>query len=509
VICMNVGTLPYLFRSACRWKGDQTFVSDERERLSGDGLWAKSCQFSAALLEHGIGRGDIVAFVCASSTRHLVAFMACQLIGAIPCCLHLRATVKETSRGLEFLEPRVIIADDNGLGLVRDPAKERGLKVISLEKADWAGPEGNPDCESAAVAAANIKANDPALLILSSGTTGQPKAIQHSHRSLVASALAGPYVYGEINDGDRIAVIMPPSFAAWANTVLPFMAMRSQIYFSSWSSAEEFVAFVRQCRISVIPLVPTLWRALLALSPSPSDFPELRSVFFSGEPGSDDLVQGMVEGICPNVRTAYLSSEIVCGAGIVADRTMLTRPGKGACAGRPVPGADVRIVNPDGSIDDLLGPNEVGEIIVSGPSLSPGYYKDEGLTKRAYTNGWLRSGDLGLIDEDGFVHVAGRLDNTINSGGLKVQAEEVEAALLGHSAISQAAVVGVPDQRWGQAVTAHVISLDPAIEQADLLDYLRHSGSLSPYKLPKTIHFHQTLPTGPTGKVLRRALRDT
>ena len=92
---------------------------------------------------------------------------------------------------------------------------------------------------------------------------------------------------------------------------------------------------------------------------------------------------------------------------------------------------------------------------------------------------------------------------------VKVQAEEVEAALLGHPAISQAAVVGVPDQRWGQAVTAHVISLDPAIEQADLLDYLRHSGSLSPYKLPKTIHFHQTLPTGPTGKVLRRALRDT
>lgn len=138
--------------------------------------------------------------------------------------------------------------------------------------------------------------------------------------------------------------------------------------------------------------------------------------------------------------------------------------------------------------------------------MSTGYWKDADLTATRFTRGWWRSGDLAYLDTQGDIFIVGRTDNVINSGGVKVHAEEIEAALCQHPAVHMAGVVGVPDPKWGQRVEAHLVAEGPP-EADDILRFCRDRGLLSPVKLPKRVVFHDSLPTGPTGKLYRNALR--
>ena len=173
--------------------------------------------------------------------------------------------------------------------------------------------------------------------------------------------------------------------------------------------------------------------------------------------------------------------------------------------GKPVPGADIRIVDPDGSINDVLRQGETGEIAITSSSIASGYWKDQTLTDARFIDGWWRSGDLGYLDEDRNLNIVGRIDNMIITGGLKLHAEEVEAAMIQHPDVSLAAVVGVPDPEWGQRIEAHIVT-DGDISAEDILQYCRDNQLLATFKLPRKIHFCDSLPTGSTGKIYRRGL---
>jgi len=187
-------------------------------------------------------------------------------------------------------------------------------------------------------------------------------------------------------------------------------------------------------------------------------------------------------------------------------RTDLFDDGKAASSGRPGVGVDLKIIDPAGSFDDELPVGEVGEIALSGPSLAMGYWKDEAGTQARFQNGWWRSGDLGRLDDDASLWVMGRIDNIINSGGIKVSGEEVERALLSHPDVIQCAVVGLPDERFGQRIEAYLVCRKaPTAEAMDA--FCRDTAHLASFKVPKVFHFVNELPTGPTGKLYRRALR--
>ena len=162
---------------------------------------------------------------------------------------------------------------------------------------------------------------------------------------------------------------------------------------------------------------------------------------------------------------------------------------------------------PGGSFDDEAPHGETGEIAVSGPSLAIGYWKDEALTREKFRDGWWRSGDLGRLDDDNYLWVSGRIDNVINTGGIKVSGEEIEHALLSHPNIAQCAVVGQPDQRLGQRIEAYLVASGAAPDTEAIHQYLRNERHLAGFKVPKVFHFVAALPTGPTGKLFRRALR--
>jgi acyl-CoA synthetase (AMP-forming)/AMP-acid ligase II len=169
--------------------------------------------------------------------------------------------------------------------------------------------------------------------------------------------------------------------------------------------------------------------------------------------------------------------------------------------------AEMRIIDPEGTFDDELSTGEIGEIAVKSASVAIGYFGDPGLTMEKFSDGWWRSGDLGFIDERGLVYVKGRLDNRINTGGIKVHAEEVEAALLKHPGVQLAAVIGESDPLWGEHIEAHLVVIDEVPSESELLEFCLEEELLPKTHLPKIIHFHQTLPTGPTGKLYRRGLK--
>jgi len=233
----------------------------------------------------------------------------------------------------------------------------------------------------------------------------------------------------------------------------------------------------------------------------------LKTAFFSGEPGSASLVEDLQAKICENVMTSYLASEGGCASGVIAGSDILSVQGQAASTGQVVKAGEVRIIDPEGSFNNVLAVGEIGEVALKSASIAAGYFGDEALSQERFQNGWWRSGDLGVIDENGLLYVKGRLDNRINTGGIKVYAEEIEAALLKHPAVQLAAVIGVADEKWGQRIEAHLVVTNETPPD-DILAFCLDQELLPKTHLPKTIHFHDALPTGPTGKLYRRGLTE-
>lgn len=506
-------TLPRLFAHAARWKGDAPFLVDAHGRWTGREAIETVERLAAGLSRLGIGRGSVVAMLCGSSARHALVFFACQRLGAVVCALHTRETGPALADVLDWLDADMVVADDAFADIARAAVNGSAcappLVTLGDEPVDGAAA-AFPDLAAADLDDAlgdGPGPEDLAAILLSSGTTGAPKGVMHLQRTLYATAMAGPFVYGPITPHDSTVVMMGPSFAAWIHVVLPYMAGRAKIVFGQSFDPERFLDDLSREQITMAPLVPTMWRAVLAAAEGGKrDLPALRVAFFSGEPGSPDLVAALHERLGADVSTAHLASEGGCASGCVATSEQLLHAGKAGTTGQPVPGAELMLVRPDSAQLEPVSDGEVGEMLLRSRSMSVGYWRDAERTATRFVNGWWRSGDLGYLDAERDLFVVGRTDNVINTGGVKVHAEEIEAALCQHPAVRMAGVIGVPDPKWGQRVEAHLVVEGPSSAD-EILSFCRDRGLLSPVKLPKQVVLCERLPTGPTGKLYRNALR--
>jgi acyl-CoA synthetase (AMP-forming)/AMP-acid ligase II len=506
-------TLRGLYARACRWRGAQDFFADPALRLTGEQAWRSSAGLANAFAARGMDAGAVVAFLCKPSAAHGAAWFAVPLGGGIACSLHARETPQRLGETLAWLDAAILVHDDDLAELAHAAvavAAAAGARIsaLTLDAALAAATAARGDA-----LAVPVHPDDLAAIILSSGSTGRPKGVMHTHRTLVENAKAGQALYGTVTSGDAALVMMQPSFAAWVNVVLPYVGGHGKVVFDSTFSPARFLATLERESITMAPAVPTMWRMILAEDTARYDLSAMKNVSISGEPPARSDLEAIRALICAGISVFYCSSESgTAGAVLATERETLGKPGtpgKPATTGRPVVGGDIRIIDPDGSFDDELPPGSIGEIAVSGASLAVGYWKDDALTRASFRDGWWRSGDMGRIDADGDLVVEGRRDNVINTGGVKVHGEEVERALLAHPAVSQAAVVGRADLKWGHRVEAYVVLRAGATADAAALDaFCREAGGLAGYKVPKAFHFVERLPTGPTGKLYRRALRE-
>jgi acyl-CoA synthetase (AMP-forming)/AMP-acid ligase II len=251
-----------------------------------------------------------------------------------------------------------------------------------------------------------------------------------------------------------------------------------------------------------------MWRMVSEVVTPERDFTSVRLTCVGGELPTADDVSRITARFCPHIAAIYMAGESGNGCAITVTTEDMADGRKMGSTGLPTVGADVRIVDPDGSINDILPPGQRGELVVTGSSVALGYWRDPVLTAEKFIDGWWRSGDLGHLDEDGYIWVNGRADNVINTGGIKVHAEEIESEISTHQDVSACAVIGCADAKFGQRIEAYVVSKSGQLTSDILRSYLKDVRQLSGHKVPKVFHFLPALPTGLTGKLDRRALRE-
>ncbi|HYV56679.1 MAG TPA: AMP-binding protein [Candidatus Nitrosopolaris sp.] len=439
------------------------------------------------LVDAGVRSGDRVAVLLPNSVACAETLLATAAVGAAVVPINLRWTAPEVAWLLADARPRVLVADTERLAAL-GPLGEVP-PVLSPELTQPSGrsptlPAPRPD--------------DPALILYTSGTTGRPKGAVLTHRNLLwnAGRIAEWLALGP---GDRFLMVMPlfHANAIVLGLITPLLAGASTVVADRFRR-EHFWGSVERHRPTTAGTVPTMLAMLLAEpAPPPPARASLRFLLTGSAPVPADLLLAFEERCGVPVIEGYGLTECTCRATF---NPIDGRRRPGSCG---LPLAPLRIVDPDGR-DVPTG--AVGEIIIQGPHVMQGYFHAPEATAQALRGGWLRSGDLGRLDDDGFVHIAGRANDLVIRGGENIYPREVEETLLGHPAIAEAAVVGAPDPLYGEVVWAFVVTHpEQPIDEVTLSRWC--ATRLADFKRPAEFVFVPELPKNPTGKVLKAPLR--
>lgn len=502
-----------LFRRGCAAQPGELLV-DGQMRLSGPAALSLAGRMAGAMAGWKAGwKARRIGFLCRPGAAHALAWFAAHALGAVPVNLHVRESARRLADTLDCLELEWLVCDrdlaDLAAALAAQAVHPAGTVLLSADGTLEILARPRPGGPAGAGLPRQEWESRIAGIIMSSGSTGQPKPICHDAQSMLWSAAGGSAVYGRLSPADATLLSMGTSFAAWTNMVIPFVAAGAKLCFENGFDPATFLQRISAERVTVAALVPSMWNMVLQAAPDRPDLGTLRVAMTSGEPVRAQLAERLRERLCPHVHAAYLSSEGLCGTAIVADERDLVQPGAPGCIGRPIAFTESRIavIGADGAERDAL-PGETGELLLRGPSMALGYLGQPELSAERFAGGWWRTGDLASRDGEGRYFSCGRTDNLINSGGIKVHAEEVEAALLAHPAVQSAAVIGLPDPAWGQRIEAFVVLRPGQAGAVDLGGFLDQQDLLPRAKRPKAIHLRDSLPLGPTGKLYRKALLD-
>ena len=512
--------LQELLRRTARAHPDWVATSFNDIDMTYGQLDRRTNQFAWALRELGVQPGDRIVLLLPNSPTYVIASYGVFKAGGVVVNANVMTRGPELSRVLSHTGARVVVTLDIFLegvlqGTAQSPVEhvifhsvfgaERTLDLSAVRPrlapmADLLGrhPADPPPSVNAP--------DDLALLQLTSGTIGAPKAVMLTHRNLVAN------VWQIIHSrrtpkGDNAAVIcILPFFHVFGFTVclqLSVLLGFRMVLVPRFdvTSVAPLVALLEKYRPVSFPAVPALWAVFAAQGESMREILSCIEVPSSGGAPLPARVQEQFRRLTGRaIMEAYGLSE--------APSTHMfptARPERPGSIGIPLLDTDTRIVDAETG-ERELGVGEVGELAVKGPQIMRGYWEDEALTAQTLRSGWLYTGDLARMDEDGYFYLVDRKDDLIITSGFNVYPSEVEAALVRHPAVQEAAVVGAADAVRGQVVVANVVLRDGAIATAaELLTHCQEH--LVPHKVPRTIRLVAEIPKQPTGKALRRLLR--
>ena len=522
---MTVGlplTIPNSFARTARWFGGGEAVVDSGTRLTYADLDALSLRAAALFAALGAEPGKPLALLCPPSAIYLVAWLGAVRLGALPMALHTRESAATLAAVCRKMEPSLLVYDASMEGLAAGIAAAYSGLRATVEAISAVPPKRGGafrpaasiptdlDSKDSNVRLASPAEDDPAVIVLSSGTTSVPKGVVHTHRGFIENARSNLYLYQGLSPRDRSLVPLSTAFIGCYNGWFPFLNAGGCTIFMEHFDLAELVRTVTAERATHVFLTPTLWRRLLNANDERADFSSVRLIGFAAEPMDAPTLKRLREKISPNVVQMYGSTETGAAASCITAEEMIGE--RLVSVGRPLLNGDLRVVVPGGGPRDEVPPGETGEILVSSPSLAVGIWRDPQATAATFVNDgdrrWWRSRDLGRIDAGGYLYLEGRHDDMIISGGINVMPARVEEVLLAHKGVAECAVVGIPDAEWGERVQAFIVRGDPALDEAALELHVRGS-DLSPYQRPRVYSFVAELPRTSTNKVLRRVLRET
>jgi fatty-acyl-CoA synthase len=452
----------------------------------------------------GVSKGDRIAVLLRNCPEIVELYLACAQVGVVFVPLNHRSTEKEMTYLLKDSAAAALVADwefHSVLGGNDIASAVHDVKVVWLGK-----PEGEPgrDYHAELEALSGEKfmpdagdvtrdSEDAQILMYTSGTTGNPKGALLSHRKTFFNSL-NAVSFLELSRYD-VMLIVQPLFHSGGLLIQLSSSLHAglTVVLSRRFSAKTFFIDVARYGVTKFVGVPTIYRLLLAVPPGEREGLSLLKVCgIGGEKSTPSLIEKCIEAGFPmRELMGQTETSIILWA---SEKDLLERPG---CVGRPVLHAEVQLQNADGV---PVGPGEIGEIVVRGPVVMTGYWRNPELTSVVFRNGWLRTGDLARRDEEGFFFLVDRMRNMFISGGENVSTTEVEQVLEEHPGVREVAVVGVDDNVWGQTGCAFIVCADGVtLTQAELEAFCKER--LARYKCPTRYVFLSALPLTSSGKV--------
>jgi fatty-acyl-CoA synthase len=502
---LNEGVGSWTARRA-RKSPERIAVLHEGAELTYAQLHERVARLAAALRGLGVTAGDRVAFLGPNHPAFFETMFATWAAGGIFVPLNMRLAGPELAHHLADSGSQVLIygpAQAGVLGEIRG-----GLAVSHLVA--LAGPaDGARGYEELLTGAAPawvdeaVSLADPSLIMYTSGTTGMAKGATLTHGNITWNAV-NVLVDADIGH-DEVALAVAPLFhtAALNMLCLPVLLKGGTVVVEPSFDPRRALELIARHRVTTMFGVPAIYDAMAARPEWPdADVSSLRTLLCGGAPVPHATIRAYLDRGLSFIQ-GYGMTETSPGALLIDSESVESKAGS---AGVPHFFTDVRIVRPDLTPADA---GERGEIVVAGPNVMRGYWNQPQATARALADGrWLRSGDVAVADEDGYVFVVDRVKDVIISGGENVYPAEVENVLCGHPAVAECGVIGVPDEKWGEVGRA-VVVLRPGAQarEQDILDFL--DGRLARYKIPGSVRFTDGLPRTATGKILKKLLRET
>lgn len=486
-------------------------------RLSWRELNARACRLANALQKLGIQRGDRVALFARNSHQWVEALFGLAKIGAVSVTVNYRLTAPEVEYIVSNASARAILCGVSEMETARTVANKvdsvrwliglngaTGSGIEEYEALVARGEEGEPWLNSP------LRFDEPAMLLYTSGTTGFPKGAVYTHGSLLVGMFVHVHAIGSRRT-HRVLLPSPLYSAAGIAGIYCAVFVGSQITLLNFE-AQLALETIQRERITFTNLVPTTIQMLLARADIGNyDLSSLEVLLYGGSPIPEPVLRDAMVRL-PNCsfRQTFAATETGCSGTVLEPREHREALENPALAhrllscGRPQVCVDVQVFGADGKV---LPPGEVGEIGVRTEANMTGYWNNPAATARTIRDGWVFTGDMARVDEDGYIYLVDRKNDLIVSGALNVYPSEVERVLYTHPAVYECAVIGVPSEQWGEAVKAVVVVREGmTLTEAELIVYCE--GQLAGFKKPKSVDFVATLPRNLTGKILRRELRE-
>jgi long-chain acyl-CoA synthetase len=483
---------------------DNTAVVIGDLRLSYAQLWGHTKQYAAVLRERGVQPGDKVALLLPNTPHFPLAYFGTLALGAVAVPVHALLKAEEIEYVLADSGAKVLVCAAPLLGEGAKGAELAGVPVLAVMDGGDASIER---IDNLALEAAPIDAivprepDDTAVILYTSGTTGKPKGAELTHLNVMMNVAIGVQHSFDLTADDVVLGCLP-LFHTFGQTVamnMTFYVGGTIVLLPRFDGAEALRLLVDE-KCSVFMGVPTMYIGLLEAAKTSDLRPQLKVALSGGAALPLTVLEKFKEVFGTYVFEGYGLTE-TSPVATFNQKTFEPRPGT---VGKAIWGVEVEVAKAE--IDDrieLLPPGELGEIVIRGHNIFKGYLNKPDATAEAIVDGWFRSGDLGDKDEEGYVRILDRKKDMVVRGGYNVYPRDVEEVLLRHPAVAQVAVIGLPDDTYGEEVVACVVREGECTEQ-DVVEWSKQQ--LAAYKYPRRVIFVDALPLGPSGKVLKREL---
>ncbi|WP_047153938.1 class I adenylate-forming enzyme family protein [Aneurinibacillus tyrosinisolvens] len=488
---------------------DKIALVHEEQRLTYGELQKQVDSIAYELRHHyGVQKGDRVALLLMNGIPFVASVYAAFQIGAVAVPLNTKLRAQELEFMLQNSGAKLLITNPEwwpDVSAVLDSTEVQYTFITGNEEL----PQGtqpyscliqNPAPQ---VIREEVDEHDPALIMYTSGTTGRPKGAVNTHFNLIHTAMNYALCF-KLSSNDSTVVAVPLfHITGFAAQLSLFIYLGGKIALMPMFNAQKFLETLQNEQITHCIASPTVY-VMTMMQPDYTryDTKAFRCAAFGGAPMPAETVKMLLEWN-PNLElhNAYGLTETTSPATVMPDEHQVR---KLSTVGIPVPVGEARIAEP--GTKELLPVGQIGELLIKGPMVVPGYWNNEEATKNAIEDGWLSTGDLAMVDEEGFVSIMDRIKDMINRGGEKIYSVEVEDVLYSNTKIMEAAIVGVPDSTYGEVVKAYIVPRKgETLTENEVKEWVAER--LAKYKVPTYIEFLEALPRNPNGKIIKTQLR--